>query len=61
MTIIVLWCRKPSDPPHEEQLLTDRQDQLDKAKAWAESRGLIVREAKINMETPPDFAATLNL
>jgi hypothetical protein len=56
----VLYCRRPDEPAWAEQLLTDRPELLTDARAWAEARGYIVREATIDLSTPPDFARALD-
>jgi len=56
----VLFCTKIGEPEWTEQLLTNNPENFEKAKKWAEENGYIVREAIINLSTPPDFTKTIN-
>ena len=52
----VAFARKEGHEDWEEILLTEVQDRIPAATAWAQANGYIVRIAEIDLDARPDFA-----
>ena len=51
----VAYCRKPDEPEWDEIILTECEDRIPAATAWAEAQGYIVRVAEYDLSKPPAF------
>ena len=56
----ILFGIKKGRPAWEEELITDKTEQIKEAKAWAIKEGYDrFRVATIDLSTPPDFTKTI--
>jgi hypothetical protein len=57
----VLFAVRIGNEDWQEELITEVEEQIGPAKAWAEANGFDrFRIADIDMSKPPDFAATVH-
>lgn len=58
----ILYAVKQGEPDWCEQIITNRPEDFDRAKAWAHANGFDrFRVAEINLDLEPDFTKTLNI
>lgn len=56
----ILWGTRIGAPDWEEEIITTRADRIEQAKQWAQANGFDrLRVATIDVDAPPDFAATV--
>jgi len=56
----VVWATRSGDPEWKEQLITDNQEHIQAATAWAKTNGFYnVRVSRIDLTRKPDFAACI--
>ena len=56
----VVWATRNGDPEWKEQLITDNQEHIQAATAWANTNGFYnVRVSRIDLMRKPDFAACI--
>jgi hypothetical protein len=54
----IAWATKIGAPDYTEKLLTEVEDRIPAATAWAKANGYTVRVADVDLSTPPDFTRT---
>lgn len=58
----ILYGTKKGEPNWKEQIITEDETQIEKAKTWAEANGFDrIRVATIDLSKAPDFAGTVNM
>ena len=56
----VAFARKVGAPDYTEVLLTEVEDRIPAATAWAKENGYVVRIAEIDLDVAPDFTKVVN-
>lgn len=56
----VLWAVKIGDPSWAEQLITDKEENIEPAKEWASANGFDRFRIAVIDNEKPDFTKTLN-
>jgi hypothetical protein len=60
--MLVLWATKKGAEDWQEQLITEQEDRIEQAAAWARANGFYrLRISNINLNDRPDFAATVRV
>lgn len=61
-TVKVMYATKIGEPDYAEQLLTENEAFFPQAREWAQANGFDrFRIAEYDLDTPPDFAAAVNV
>lgn len=56
----ILYAVKIGSPDYMEELITDREERIEKAKVWAKENGFDrLRVTEINLGDKPDFINTI--
>ena len=55
----VLFGRKVGAPDYTEALITEVEERIPDATAWATANGYVVRVAEIDLSKPPVFGANI--
>lgn len=53
--IKVLFGRKIDEPDYTEALITEVEERIPEAEAWAADNGYVTRVAEIDIDEPPDL------
>ena len=57
--IKIAFAHKVGEPDYTEILLTEVEERIPEATAWAKANGYVVRVAEIDLSTPPVFGANV--
>jgi len=62
LKVKVLWGTRIGAEDWQEELITDRQEDIETAKIWAENNGFDrLRISTVDLSVPPDFTKTINI
>tara|TARA_R110000772_G_scaffold46279_5_gene105698 strand:+ start:1484 stop:1666 length:183 start_codon:yes stop_codon:yes gene_type:complete len=57
----ILWAVKIGNPDWQEEIITEQQDRIEKAKIWAKENGYHkFRTSGIDLTEKPDFTKTIS-